>query len=231
MLVVVVCVCVCVCFMCVCVALIKCPHNIWHFLFLAYQTASGEEAIHIGCGAALANDDMIFGQYREQGVLMWRGFTLQQFSDQMFSNADEPAKGRQMPIHYGSKALSFATISSPLSTQIPQAVGAAYSYKLENAKKEHGRNVAVTFFGEGAASEGDTHAALNFAATLDCPILFVCRNNGYAISTGVKDQYRGDGIASRCVPCECVLEEELCLLPGFHCCPDVLPPLLHARPR
>jgi 2-oxoisovalerate dehydrogenase E1 component alpha subunit len=162
-----------------------------------YMTASGEEAIHIGCGAALANDDMIFGQYREQGVLMWRGFTLQQFSDQMFSNADEPAKGRQMPIHYGSKALSFATISSPLSTQIPQAVGAAYSYKLENAKKEHGRNVAVTFFGEGAASEGDTHAALNFAATLDCPILFVCRNNGYAISTGVKDQYRGDGIASR----------------------------------
>ena len=49
----------------------------------------------------------------------------------------------------------------------------------------------------GAASEGDAHAAMNFAATLDCPIIFFCRNNGYAISTPTSQQYRGDGIASR----------------------------------
>lgn len=55
----------------------------------------------------------------------------------------------------------------------------------------------ICYFGEGAASEGDAHAAFNFAATLDCPIIFFCRNNGFAISTPVKDQYRGDGIASR----------------------------------
>lgn len=55
----------------------------------------------------------------------------------------------------------------------------------------------MCYFGEGAASEGDFHAALNAAATLECPVVFYCRNNGYAISTPVDEQYRGDGIASR----------------------------------
>ena len=67
-----------------------------------YMTSSGEEAVHIGSAAALSADDMIFAQYREPGVLMWRGFTLQQFADQCFSNSGDPAKGRQMPVHYGS---------------------------------------------------------------------------------------------------------------------------------
>lgn len=57
--------------------------------------------------------------------------------------------------------------------------------------------VVVVYFGEGAASEGDFHAALNIAATRSCPVIFVCRNNGYAISTPTLEQYRGDGIASR----------------------------------
>lgn len=55
----------------------------------------------------------------------------------------------------------------------------------------------VGYFGEGAASEGDFHAALNIAATRQCPVIFICRNNGFAISTPTTDQYRGDGIASR----------------------------------
>ena len=55
----------------------------------------------------------------------------------------------------------------------------------------------MCYFGEGAASEGDAHSALNFAATLETPIIFFCRNNGYAISTPTSEQYRGDGIASR----------------------------------
>lgn len=114
--------------------------------------------------------------------------------DQCFSNESDLGKGRQMPVHYGSKKLNFQTISSPLGTQLPQAVGAAYAYKLDNAD-----SVAVCYFGEGAASEGDFHAALNFSATLEVPIVFFCRNNGYAISTPSSEQYRGDGIASRAV--------------------------------
>ncbi|RQM29023.1 hypothetical protein B5M09_004365 [Aphanomyces astaci] len=72
------------------------------------------------------------------------------------------------------------------------AAGAAYGFKV--AKEDR---IAICYFGEGAASEGDFHAALNFAATRDCPVLYFARNNGYAISTPVKDQFRGDGIASR----------------------------------
>ncbi|KAH9509079.1 hypothetical protein Btru_048978 [Bulinus truncatus] len=75
---------------------------------------------------------------------------------------------------------------------MPQASGAAYAFK----RKQNGLCV-MCYFGEGAASEGDAHAAFNFAAVLNCPIIFFCRNNGYAISTPTKDQYRGDGIASR----------------------------------
>lgn len=159
-----------------------------------YMQNSGEEGTHIGSAAALSSEDVILAQYRELGVLLWRGFSLQQAADQCFSNEKDLGKGRQMPVHYGSAELNFQTISSPLATQLPQASGVAYALKL--SKKNA---VAVCYFGEGAASEGDFHAAVNFASTLDAPAIFFCRNNGYAISTPVKDQFRGDGIVSRAV--------------------------------
>ncbi|XP_013067101.2 2-oxoisovalerate dehydrogenase subunit alpha, mitochondrial [Biomphalaria glabrata] len=157
-----------------------------------YMTNYGEEGTHIGSAAALDPKDLIYGQYREAGVLMWRGFPLQQFMHQCYGNAKDIGKGRQMPVHYGSRELNFVTISSTLATQMPQASGSAYAFK----RKQNGLCV-ICYFGEGAASEGDAHAAFNFAAVLNCPIIFFCRNNGYAISTPTKDQYRGDGIASR----------------------------------
>ncbi|KAJ8308249.1 hypothetical protein KUTeg_013123 [Tegillarca granosa] len=156
-----------------------------------YMTNFGEEGTHIGSAAALDPKDLVFGQYREAGVLMWRGFKLIQFMDQCYGNHDDLGKGRQMPVHYGSPELNFVTISSTLATQMPQASGAAYAFK----RAQNGQCV-ICYFGEGAASEGDAHAAFNFAATLDCPIIFFCRNNGYAISTPTCDQYRGDGIGS-----------------------------------
>ena len=90
------------------------------------------------------------------------------------------------------------TISSPLATQIPQAAGAAYALKIQALQDPSVvPRIVACYFGEGAASEGDFHAALNIAATRSCPIVFICRNNGYAISTPTLEQYRGDGIASR----------------------------------
>jgi 2-oxoisovalerate dehydrogenase E1 component alpha subunit len=155
-----------------------------------YMTTFGEEATLIGSAAALEPNDLAYAQYRETGVLMWRGFSVDQFINQCFGNCEDEGKGRQMPIHYGSKNHHFVTISSPLTTQLPQAVGSAYAYKLA----KNGRCV-IAYFGEGAASEGDAHAAFNFAATLNCPVIFFCRNNGYAISTPTHEQYDGDGIA------------------------------------
>jgi hypothetical protein len=74
-----------------------------------YMTCRGEEAIHMGAASALELGDPIFAQYREQGLLMWRGFTLEQFTNQCFSNDMDLGKGRQMPIHYGSRALNYHT--------------------------------------------------------------------------------------------------------------------------
>jgi 2-oxoisovalerate dehydrogenase E1 component alpha subunit len=158
-----------------------------------YMTNFGEEASHMGSAAALSSEDVVYAQYREAGVLLWRGRTLEELIDQLYGNCDDDGKGKQMPVHYGSKKHNFVTISSTLSTQVPQAVGSAYALK----RMPNNERVVVVYFGEGASSEGDVHAALNFAATLDCPVIFFVRNNGYAISTPAKEQYRGDGIASR----------------------------------
>ncbi|TMM44873.1 thiamine pyrophosphate-dependent dehydrogenase E1 component subunit alpha [Colwellia ponticola] len=157
-----------------------------------YMAALGEEAASVGGAAALQPQDMIMMQYREQGALMFRGFSLENFMNQLFSNADDLGKGRQMPIHYGSKALNCMTVSSTLATQIPQATGYAYGQKLQGLDA-----VTLCYFGEGAASEGDFHAGLNMAAVQEAPVIFFCRNNGYAISTPADEQFRGNGIASR----------------------------------
>ncbi|XP_014488599.1 PREDICTED: 2-oxoisovalerate dehydrogenase subunit alpha, mitochondrial [Dinoponera quadriceps] len=157
-----------------------------------YMTNTGEEAVQIGSANALTLDDMIYAQYREAGVLLQRGYPLLKFMNQCYGNCEDDGKGRQMPVHYGSKELNFVTISSPLTTQLPQAAGAAYAFKLDKKKA-----CVVCYFGDGATSEGDAHAAFNFAATLSCPIIFFCRNNAYAISTPVEEQLKGDGIAGK----------------------------------
>jgi 2-oxoisovalerate dehydrogenase E1 component alpha subunit len=159
-----------------------------------YMTSFGEGAATIATTAALSDEDLIYPQYREQGSIMWRGFQFEDFINQCMGNIKDLGKGRQMPVHYGSSKLNWVTVSSPLTTQVPQASGAGYGFKLQGADR-----IAVTFFGEGAASEGDFHAALNFAATLKSHTLFLCRNNKYAISTPISDQYAGDHIAGRAV--------------------------------
>ncbi|XP_022281079.1 2-oxoisovalerate dehydrogenase subunit alpha, mitochondrial isoform X3 [Canis lupus familiaris] len=86
-----------------------------------YMTNYGEEGTHVGSAAALDNTDLVFGQYREAGVLMYRDYPLELFMAQCYGNVSDPGKGRQMPVHYGCKDRHFVTISSPLATQIPQA--------------------------------------------------------------------------------------------------------------
>lgn len=171
-----------------------------------YMTSYGEEASVVGSSAAWNDDDMVFAQYREQGVLLWRGFSLDSLMSQCFSSyLDTSSKGRQMPVHYSSKSHHFFSISSPLATQIPQASGAAYSLKreisLKNIKEDSDekKRCVVCYLGEGAASEGDFHAGLNMSAVLGGPIVFFIRNNGFAISTPSNQQFKGDGIASRAI--------------------------------
>ncbi|KIJ08624.1 3-methyl-2-oxobutanoate dehydrogenase [Paxillus involutus ATCC 200175] len=164
--------------------------------FSFYMTSYGEEATIIGSAAALAKDDEVLGQYREMGVLLWRGFGIDAAMAQCFGNQDDRSgKGRQMPMHFGSVENHFHTISSPLATQIPQAAGVGFALKRDPERRD--KNVACVFFGEGAASEGDFHAGMLMASTIPSPTIFIARNNGFAISTPAHEQYHGDGIAAR----------------------------------
>eukprot|EP00922_Rhytidocystis_sp_ex-Travisia-forbesii_P009277 GHVS01013528.1.p1 GENE.GHVS01013528.1~~GHVS01013528.1.p1 ORF type:complete len:449 (+),score=114.29 GHVS01013528.1:62-1408(+) len=157
-----------------------------------YIQNQGEESVQTGVGRAVTKEDTLWCQYRELGVLMSRGFTLDDALAQCYGTKDDEGKGRQMPISYTKKEINLQTICTPLTTQVPHAAGAGYAFKIAGEKR-----CSIAFFGEGAASEGDFHAAMNFASVLKSQTIFMCRNNGYAISTPVKDQYAGDGIAIR----------------------------------
>lgn len=154
------------------------------------MSSLGEEACSVASSAALDPNDWLYPQYRENGSLFYRGYPIQEYIHQMFGNAKDSIQGRQMPNHFGSRKLNVVTVSSPIGTKIPHAVGCAYAMKLQKEA-----NIALSYFGDGASSEGDFHVALTFAAVLKAPVIFFCRNNGYAISTRIEHQFRSDGIA------------------------------------
>ncbi|KNZ46758.1 2-oxoisovalerate dehydrogenase E1 component, alpha subunit [Puccinia sorghi] len=145
-----------------------------------YMTSYGEEGAVVGSAAALGKHDEVYAQYRgmcfKQGILLWRGCSLDYLMAQCFGSVeDKSSKGRQMPVHYASKEHHFHSISSPLATQIPQAAGAAYTLKRMRQKGERVDDCVVCYLGEGAASEGDFHAGVNMASVLGGPIVFFIR--------------------------------------------------------
>lgn len=156
------------------------------------MSSLGEEACAVASAAALKLQDWMYPQYREAGILFWRGATIEYYVHQMFCDAQDLIHGRQMPNHFGSRELNVVQVSSPIGTKIPHAAGSAYAMKL---LKED--SVAICYFGEGATSEGDFHVGLNFAAVRKSPAIFFCRNNGYAISTPCAEQFASDGITPK----------------------------------
>lgn len=156
------------------------------------MSSLGEEACAVASAAALEPSDWMYPQYREAGVMFWRGFTIQQYIHHMFGNSQDLMLGRQMPNHFGARELNVVTVSSPIGTKIPHAAGCAYAMKMQGDK-----SVVICYFGEGATSEGDFHVGLNFAAVRKAPVIFFCRNNGYAISTPCSRQFASDGVAPK----------------------------------
>jgi 2-oxoisovalerate dehydrogenase E1 component alpha subunit len=142
-----------------------------------YLSSIGEEATHIGAACALRSTDWLYPAYREVGAALYRGYDLRTFMCQMFGNALDPVRGRQMPVHHTVRKLNFVTISSPVATQIPHAVGTAWASKLEGKD-----DVALAFFGEGGTSTPIFHSSLNLAGVMKVPAILMCRNNGWAIS-------------------------------------------------
>jgi len=158
-----------------------------------YMKAIGEEATHFAV-QPLRDTDWVLPSYREQGAWFWRGYPIETFINQMFGNEKDPIKGRQMPVHHSANWLNVVSISSPVGTQIPQAVGVAHAAKIMGKD-----DVAMTFFGEGTSSTGEFHVAMNFAGVYKAPVVFICRNNGWAISVPTERQTAAKTYAAKAV--------------------------------
>jgi pyruvate dehydrogenase E1 component alpha subunit len=152
----------------------------------------GEEATVLGSAFASRKEDWLFPCYREFGAALWRGLPLQRYVHNMFGNAEDTVKGRQMPDHYTYREGHFTSISSPIGTQITQAVGFAWAARMKKDPL-----VAITYFGEGGTSSNDFHTAMNFAGVFKTPVVFFCRNNGWAISVPCEKQTASESFAAK----------------------------------
>ena len=132
-----------------------------------YMKCTGEEATSVAPAMALDFEGMVFPSYRQQGILIARGYPLIEMVNQIYSNRGDRLKGRQLPIMYSARAQNFFSISGNLATQYPQAVG----WAMASASKGDTR-IAATWIGEGSTAEGDFHAALTFGAVYNAPVIF-----------------------------------------------------------
>jgi len=156
--------------------------------------SAGHEATQVGTAWPLKRGvDVFVPYYRDRAVALCAGFTAYDIFLGVFAKASDPASGgRQMPSHWSSRRLGIVTGSSVIATQVPHAVGIAYAMKLRGEPA-----VAATWFGEGASSKGDVHEAMNFAGIHHLPVVFVCENNGYAISVPFSKQMAVESVAVR----------------------------------
>lgn len=143
-----------------------------------YMKCTGEEAVAIAHAHALDSDDMFFPTYRQQGLLIARDWSLVDMMCQIYSNAGDRLKGRQMPVMYSSRQAGFFSISGNVGTQFSQSVGWAMASAL---KGDH--RIASGWIGDGSTAEGDFHHALTFASVYRAPVILNVVNNQWAIST------------------------------------------------
>jgi 2-oxoisovalerate dehydrogenase E1 component alpha subunit len=159
-------------------------------------SCQGQEAAQVGAAFALDRDkDYVLPYYRDMGVVLTFGMTATELMLSGFAKAEDPnSGGRQMPGHFGQKKNRIVTGSSPVTTQVPHAVGIALAGKME--KKD-----LVTFvtFGEGSSNQGDFHEGANFAGVHKLPVIFMCENNKYAISVPIEKQLACENVSDRAI--------------------------------
>lgn len=159
-------------------------------------SCQGQEAAQVGAAFALDREmDYVLPYYRDMGVVLAFGMTAKDLMMSGFAKAADPnSGGRQMPGHFGQKKNRIVTGSSPVTTQVPHAVGIALAGRME--KKDI---AAFVTFGEGSSNQGDFHEGANFAAVHKLPVIFMCENNKYAISVPYDKQVACENISDRAV--------------------------------
>jgi 2-oxoisovalerate dehydrogenase E1 component alpha subunit len=169
------------------------------------SAGEGHEAVQAGAAMAFERGkDLLVPYYRDLGLDIGIGLSAYEVLCSLFGRAADHSGGRQFPHHYASKRLGLYSISSIIAAQTSHAVGAAYAMKV---KGETGRAVLTTF-GDGATSEGEWHEAVNFASIHRLPVVFLCENNEWAISTPLSNQMAQPDVYKRAagygIPGECV---------------------------
>ena len=159
-------------------------------------SCQGQEGAQVAAAFALDRQkDYILPYYRDLGMVLAFGQTAQDMMLSAYAKAEDPASGgRQMPGHFGSKKHHIVSGSSPVSTQLPHAVGVALAGRMRGEDL-----VAYTSFGEGSSNQGDFHEACNFAGVHKLPVIFFCENNNYAISVPLTKQLGCANVADRAI--------------------------------
>ena len=155
-------------------------------------SAMGQEASMIGSAAALSEQDWLWSGLREGGAALMRGLPLSEYVAQMYCNANDTAKGRQMCNHFQHKGSHYPSWSSVIGTQIPHGVGAAYAAKQRGLDEVH-----AIYFGDGASSSNGFHSGMNFAGVWKAPCVFVLVHNGWAISVPSRQQTAASSYAAK----------------------------------
>jgi pyruvate dehydrogenase E1 component alpha subunit len=150
-----------------------------------YAIYWGHEAMQAGAAGALADDDWIFPSYRESAIGLLRGMPVETVLSWWRGH---PA-GWWDPRDY-----RLASITVPIATHVPHAVGFAWGKRLRGES-----TCALAFFGDGATSEGAFHEGANFAAVMQAPVILLCNNNHWAISTPLEAQTRAETLADKAV--------------------------------
>src|SRR5258706_7083555 len=157
-------------------------------------SSRGHEGIQVASTAAIGPDDWLVPHYRGLANSLVRGLTMREWMLAVFAKADDPlSAGRNIPGGcYSYRRLKIASVSQVVASWVPKAAGIAYAAKLRGEG-----SVTLCTFGDGATSQGDFHEGVNFAATHRLPVVFVCENNGYAISVPIRMQMANPDVADR----------------------------------
>jgi pyruvate dehydrogenase E1 component alpha subunit/2-oxoisovalerate dehydrogenase E1 component alpha subunit len=159
-----------------------------------YGLSTGQEAAVTGTAYALRPSDWVFPALRETGVSWWRGTTIHELVCQLIGNSGDVLLGRQMPMHFSDRRVNSVAWSSVIGTQLVHAMGAAWAAKIMGTS-----DVMAGYIGDGGTSSADFHAAMNFAAVKQVPVVFVCQNNQWAISVPLSAQTVSSSIAIKAV--------------------------------
>ena len=159
-------------------------------------SAQGHEAAQVACIEATdPSKDHYLIYYRQFTAMLALGTEPEEMLRGFLAKAGEPmSAARQFPLHGAHPRVDLFNFSNVIATQLPQAAGVALADKLRGSDA-----VTIVYFGDGAASQGDTHEAMNFAGIHNLPVIFFCENNRYAISVPLDKQMAIDSVASRAV--------------------------------